>query len=458
MQAGAPKPGERGMSLRRIIAAPHGPRHCLLLLFLACVMTLWGRPLAAAGYTLDELMQEALTGNRDLAAARAQVNVALGKLKQAGLWPNPRLELSNETDRPFANQGEYTRSVGIAQDFPIAGRIGRAEDVARVDVARALTEINEAERRFLTDIATSFNDIVVLDQKIALRDRLIKIEGSLVTASTQRQKAGEVSELDVNAATLELQRSRQERIVLLGERAAAIKTLAGLVGLPGGARLTVDTRPPPLIPPPPLAQLVDQAVSRRPDLRLLALAADRAQAEQVLATASAWEDWSVSLGGRRDKRVVDGAPPQRPGNAAILRLTIPLPLFNNNEGTRAAALAAEEAAGEQFAALQLRIENEVAGKYEQARQLLDALHAYTAQTLPLSRRGADLARDAYRQGQVPIAEVIQAERRENDLNTAYADALALYLRATAELNAASVSYAALMTRPVEPSPGQSGVR
>jgi cobalt-zinc-cadmium efflux system outer membrane protein len=140
----------------------------------------------------------------------------------------------------------------------------------------------------------------------------------------------------------------------------------------------------------------------------------------------------------------------------MLKVTIPFPLFNSNQGSRAAAIAGEEAAREQSAALRLRIENDVAGKYAQVERLLDAIRAYNGQTLPLSRRDAELARDAYRKGQVSIAEVVQAERRENDLNASYADTLALYLRTIAELNAASVAQAALMTHPVELPAGQSG--
>lgn len=164
----------RGLEMPTLIGASRRGRRMLLLLFLAGAITLADRPLAAAGYTLDELMREAVTRNRDLRAARAQVDAALGRLTQSGLLPNPRLELSNGWG-VFANQGAFTRSVGITQDFPIAGRIGRAQDVARVDVARALVEINEAELKLLADIAKAFYDIVVLDQKIALRDRLIKI-------------------------------------------------------------------------------------------------------------------------------------------------------------------------------------------------------------------------------------------------------------------------------------------
>jgi len=420
----------------------------LLVLFLAGAMTLGSRPLAAAGYTLNDIMHQAVVRNHDLKAARAQVHAALGRLKQSGLWPNPKLELSNESDRAFANQGAFTRSVGLTQDFPIAGRISRAQDVSRVDVARALAEVNEAERILLADVAKSFYEIAVLDQKIALRDRLINVEALLVGTSTKRQKAGEVSELDVNAATLELQRLHQERIVLAGQRAAALRTLAGLVGLPSNVALAVNTALPPFVRLPPVAQLVDQALRRRPDLRLLTLAENRALAEQLLAKASAWEDWSVSLGVRQDKLFIEGAPPQQADSATMMKLTIPLPLFNRNQGTQAAAEAEKEAAREKFAALKVRIENEVSGNYEQVKSLLEAIRAYNEQTLPLSRRDAELARDAYGKGQLSISEVVQASRREIDLNTSYADTLALYLRAIAELNAASVAQAKFETQPV----------
>ncbi len=432
-----------------LMGTSRGAPRILLVLCLAGAMTLESRPLAAAGYTLNEIMHQALVRSYDLKAARAQVNAAIGRLKQSELWPNPKLELSNESDRAFANQGAFSRSVSVAQDFPIAGRIARAQEVSRVDVARALAEVNEAERILLADVAKSFYEIVVLDQKIALRDRLISVEALLVAASTKRQKAGEVSELDVNAATLELQRLRQERIVLTGQRAAALRTLAGLVGLPSNAALAVNTALPPFVRLPSVAQLIDQALRRRPDLRLLTLAENRALAEQLLARAAAWEDWSVSLGVRQDKLVIEGAPPQQADSAMMMKLTIPLPLFNRNQGIQAAAEADKEAAQEKFAALKVRIENEVSGKYEQVKRLLEAIRAYKEQTLPLSRRDAELARDAYGKGQLSISEVIQAGRREIDVNTSYADTISLYLRAIAELNAATVAEARFETQPVK---------
>ena len=415
-------------------------------------------PLEAAGLTLDQVLREGIARNHDLAAARLQVDAALGRVTQAGLRPNPRLELSNESDVVFGNEGEYSRSIGITQDFPITGRLARAQDVARVDVASALAEVNEAERKLLGEITSAYYDIVVLDQRAELRERLLRIDESLVADSTDRQKAGEVSELDVNTATLELERLRQEHTLLASERAAALKTLAGLVGYAADSTPDIDSSVPPITRLPPLAELTEQAINRRTDLRLLTLAADRARAEVLLADASAWEDWSVSLGIRQDRIAVAGAPVQPADKALMLSLVVPLPLHNRNQGTRAASLAEGRSADEQVLALTIRIENEVAGRHEQLSGLMNALAAYSLRTLPLSRRNTDLARDAYRQGQLSISDLVQAERQETDLNAGYADTLTKYLRTLAELNSAAVAFAPLMTHPVESPTAPPGDR
>lgn len=431
-------------------------RNGWILPLLSVVLLVWSNATLAQGLTLEQAMREALVRNQDLRAARSAVDAARGRLEQAGLWPNPRLVLSNNTGGPLNNAGEYTRSVGISQDFPIVGRIGRAKDVARVDVARALAEVNEAERRLLGEVAASFYGVVTLDQQIGLRDRLIGVDEALVNTTRARQKAGEVSELDVNTAELELERLRQERTVLTGERTATLAKLVALMGLPPNATPTLDTTPPAVTPLPPLTRLTAQALNERPDLRLLVLTADRAQAERALARSSSWEDWNLSLGVQQDKRVIAGAPPQSTDKALMLSLSIPLPLFNRNQGAIAAATANEESAREQLAALRLRVENSLAGEYAQVTRLVSALDAYTRNTLPLSYRNAELARNAYRQGQVSIVEVIQAERQENELNTAYTDALGQYLQALAALNTTAVTWTPLMTHTVDSSAGQSG--
>ncbi|MBI1213477.1 MAG: hypothetical protein GC190_18610 [Alphaproteobacteria bacterium] len=397
----------------------------------------------------DGAVRLALSRNHDLQAARAQVQAAVGRLRQAGMWPNPRIELGHETDRPFANEGEYSSSVGLSLDLPISGRLGRAQDVARVDVARALAEVNDAERQLIGDVASAYYQIVAIDQNLKLRGELITSIAELAAVSQNRFSAGEVSELDVNAASLELMRLKQDRTILAGERAAAVRTLAGLIGLNGDEPLALDSKQQSRSPLATSAELVRRALERRPDLRLLDLAANRAEAERALASASAWEDWGVSLGVKRDRLSIEGAPRQPAEDALAMTLTIPFPVLNQNEGIQRAAASDSLAAREQEEALRQRIENEVTGGAEQLAQLAAAVDGYEREALPLARKNTALAHNAYRKGQIAIGDVVQAERQEKEVATNYADALGRYLRARVSLETATVAHLDLMTRPVE---------
>ena len=91
--------------------------------------------------SLANLVQIALQNNRDLKVAEANIAIAQGKWVQARLVPNPTLDLSDASDAPFNDEGEYTKSVGVSQSFPVAGRISRQMAVASADVAIAKAEL-----------------------------------------------------------------------------------------------------------------------------------------------------------------------------------------------------------------------------------------------------------------------------------------------------------------------------
>jgi outer membrane protein TolC len=125
------------------------------VIFSICVVLLaeTGHPARADGLALRQLITQALSGNKDLQAARFATAQARARLVQAGVLPNPRLELTNKNDALFKNEGEYTASIGFSQQFPVAGRIARQKDVARVDIDLAVAEIKEAEWKLAGDVA-----------------------------------------------------------------------------------------------------------------------------------------------------------------------------------------------------------------------------------------------------------------------------------------------------------------
>ena len=410
------------------------------------------RPANAAGMTLPQAIDIAVQSNKDLQAARYAVQQARARLLQAGLPSNPRLDIAARNDLLFGNKGEYTASVGISQQFPVAGRIARQKEVARVDVALALAEIRQAELKLAGDVTSGFFRVLALNRQIEIRERLIDADQKLVLGTRNRFKAAEVSELDVNAAQLELQRLTQERALLLSQRMTQLAQLNQLLGRSATQAIALDDTLPSSDALPSLVEQQRQALTVRPELRFALLNADRARADQALARAQRWEDWTVGVGLEQGRQVIDGAPPQGTSRALGLSLSIPLPLRNQNQGRIAEAAAAGTQADARVEALKLSINNEVASAYAEAERLQQAISAYQGSMLALSARNVRLAQQGYNQGLISIVEVVQAQRQQGELNMAYLNTLDQYLQALARLRIATGEYVRHLKEPGQEAP------
>src|SRR5260370_16073068 len=239
-------PSFRIRALRSRLCANHSSsmRRMFILCIGLALLGAAGRAARAEGLALRQVIATALSGNKDLQAARFVAAQARARLAQAGLLPNPRLELANKNDALLSNEGEYTASIGFSQQFPVAGRIARQKDVARIDVDLAFAEIKEAEWKLAGEIANSFYAAMALNRQIEARNRLIEVDQKLLDAARRRFSAAEVSELDVNTAQLDLQRVSQERALLSGERTAQLEHLNQQLGTNAAQPLVLeDTMP-----------------------------------------------------------------------------------------------------------------------------------------------------------------------------------------------------------------------
>jgi cobalt-zinc-cadmium efflux system outer membrane protein len=410
-----------------------------LLVFLICSALLGGRHQSAnaAGMTRLQAIDIAVQNNKDLQAARYTVQQARARLLQAGLPPNPRLDVATRDDLIFRNQGEYAASIGVSQKFSVVGRIARQKDVARVDVALALAEIRQAELKLAGNVTSRFYRVLALNRQIEVRERLIDVDQKLALVTRNRFRAAEVSELDVNTAQLELQRLTQERALLLSQRITQLARLNQLLGRPATQALVLDDTLPASDSLPSLAEQQRQAWSLRPDLRFALLSADRAQANQALAHAQRWEDWTVGVGLEQGRQVIDGGPPQGASRALGLSLSIPLPLRNKNQGNIAEAAATEAQAYARIDALKLSIGNEVASAYAETERLQQTLAEYRGTMLALSARNVCLAQQGYDHGLIPVGDVVRIQRQQGELNIAYLNTLDQYLQALARLHLAT---------------------
>jgi cobalt-zinc-cadmium efflux system outer membrane protein len=403
-----------------------------------CVLTVLTLGLgAASALTLDQAIDRALANNLDLRAAYYNLEIGRGKLIQAGLWPNPELDFAGNTQRPFSNEGERSYSSGFAQAFPISGRLAKAKRVARVDIAQALMEIRNRERLLVGEVQKDFLTALILRRQIAARDEVKGVNQELLNISEARLQKAEVSQVDVNLARTEVQRLQLENDLLGAELGARLITLREKLGLTPEAPLTVEGD-------------LDSLLARfsptgagfspwlRPDLRQTELGIDRARAEIALARAEAWDDWRLGLDYESD-RTLDVPVGLRTDRFGGLKLAIPLPLWNRNQGRIYSQQATADQAQQQVEALILKIRAEVAAAAARATKLKEATLLYSQSVLPLYTQNIGLLKQGFAQGLTEFSQIVQTQNQQVSLRITYLDAQTRYAEALVDLETAAAT-------------------
>ena len=394
----------------------------------------------ATNLTPERAVAAALAENRDLTAARFAIRQAEGRLKQAGLWPNPEFEISHQNDVAFENEGENNFSSGFRQRFPITGRLTKARNVARVDVAQAVAEVRNQERLLAGDVFARARELLVLREQLQANQEIQDTLGKLATVSEQRVKVAEVSQADVNLAKLELQKAQLARQLLLNQQEVATTALNQLLGREPKTPLTLSGELPAEFPTQAADETQRHALAQRPDRQLAALSINRAAAEIKLARAEKWEDWSAGFDYSRDDQSFPGTSIGHKVDQFLgLSVSIPIPLWNRNQGNIAVAQATQQRAEAELTALDLRIAAEVRTAGDRLRRLADILRQYREESLKLSEQNVALTQKGYSDGLVNITAVIQAQQQFIELRLSYLETLAEFERALTDWQTATAS-------------------
>ncbi len=388
----------------------------------------------------DEAVAIALGENRDLAAARFVVKQAEGRLRQAGLWPNPDFELSRSRDTAFANEGEYAFSTGFKQRFPITGRLQKAKVVARADVAMALAEIRNRERLLASEVLGRGRELLFFADQLRLFETNAVLLEQLVSVSEKRLNAAETAVTDVNIARLELEKNRTQQTQILSQRDVSAAELNRLLGREPDRPIQVRSSPQPI----QLATNISaQVLSSRPDRQLAALAIDKGAAEITLARAQRWEDWTVGFDYSRDRSIFSGPVKlDDTDNFLGFSVSVPLPLWNRNQGRIAEARATRERAAAELSALELTILTEVQIAASRVQRLQPLLQRYQ-DAVNLSEQNIALLQKGYADGLTPISAVIQAQQQLSDLRRTFLETAGEYNRALIDWQTATATHPAL---------------
>lgn len=383
----------------------------------------------AVQLTLAEAITQALARNRDLRVSRLDIEVSRGRLQQAQRYPfNPELSLGGSGGRVTAREedgGQRTGVsggvIGLSQVVEIRGQRGVRMRGARADVLRAEWTARETERTVIADVTRAFAELLVAQERSTLARQTLALAERLRSTAKALVDAGDVPELDLLRADVEVRRAENRLRLDEAAAAAAIRTLALLIGARADVGLTATG--PLLLEPVPgtLDELLDRARAGRPDLKAAEAAVEGARAGLRLTRTESFFPYVTVSGGYSEGVDVDGR-----GRTALLGVSIPLPFWNRREGditAAAAQLAKQQADHERLLA---QIDKEVTTAFRQFATAQQVLQVSLGQILPAQEQNTRLLEEGYRRGQLRLTEALLAQRDLIEGRIAYLDALANY--------------------------------
>ena len=371
-----------------------------------------GRPLSS-----DDAAAIALWNNPQLMVDLASLGVAEADLIEAGLLRNPRLDMLFPVGaKPF----ELLLTLPLDAFWQRPKRVAAAqrayEQLAQSLIQNGLDTARDA-RWAHADLVHARQREAVAREAATLRQRISQLTGA-------RLRAGDISELDAVAATVEAGSAQEQLARFEHDATLATERLRFTLGLALDRRaMEVTADEVSLTPPSPLDALLEKALAARPDLRAAELAVAAA------TQRAGWERSRVVLlsATLSSKEVGANGILSGPGISAEL------PIFHHNQGLIARADREVEAASRRYLALKQRVAFEVSEAREQLVQAQQALGRTREEILAPLRRGAALAEEQYQSGDVSYLFVLENTRGLLDTQLRVSDLEVVVRRARAQL-------------------------
>lgn len=370
------------------------------------------------GLGLDAAIARALAHEPSLRADRAEVEVARGLRQQAGLRPNPTLNVERR-DEPGGTDSLTT--VGLEWPLDLFRRSGRVQAADR-SLTQAQLGVADRERLLVAEVRLHYGAAAAALREVAVAEDLVAAARRQLALVRARVDAGATPPLERDLLDVEVRKLDAGRLVAIGRADVALVQLKQVLGMgphePLQLRDSLDVLVAAGDAESPLVASAEREV--RPDVK---------EAEAQVMVADARIDQArregradVSLFGtymRMDNGFpqlgvgLTGSPERVRGrfNYVAAGAAMSIPLLNRNQGQVAAAQAARVSAEARLAAIDLAARVEVAAAQARDAQARRAYQVYDGGVRELARRNLDVVRQTFELGRATVFDVLAEQRR-----------------------------------------------
>ncbi len=361
--------------------------------------------------TLDTALQTAFANNPDLAAAQWDIDIAQGGRQQAGLIPNPVASWDVEDTR----RDSRTTSIKISQALELGGKRGARIDVATRAQDAAALNLEQRRNTLRAEVIENYYGALRAQERLELAQRSMSVAERGLAVADGRVTAGKASPVEATRAQVQLSEIRLELNRAQIGLTDAYRRLAASTGSATADFQAVAAQTQ-FTPSLPTATQLLTRLEQTAELRLAELNILQNEASVVLEKAQRIPDLDVSIGSQYDASVRE--------RVNLVGVSMPIPLFNRNQGNVLAASRRADQARDLRNAAELRLRTETRQALDLWQSANTEVRAFNQQILPAAQSAVDSATRGFEMGKFSFLDVLDAQRTLIAARTQYLSATA----------------------------------
>lgn len=377
--------------------------------------------------TLRDVLALTLMHNQELKVFSLETRAAQARKLQAGLWPNPQLEIEVVEAGGGGNRRGFDAaetSIVLSQLIEMGNKSQKRKKIASFQEQLAELDYQNKKLEVFAQATKAFILLLKAQEKLQLSNEILKLSERSFEIVEKKVSAGKDSPVEKIRASVALanvkikHKQTQRNLKYARKRLTSFWAQTKPVFARAAGNLDRIEQLPPL-------QYLTEQLRSTPQYIRAETQIENSQAMLELEKAKAIGDITIGAGLQRFNETDD--------NAVVFGLSIPLQLSNRNQGAKLAAVHNLAKSRHAQRAAWLKLQNELNRSYQQLADSYTQATSLKNEVLPGATEMFDAATKAYRNGKVDYLNVLDAQRTLFDVKNQYIETLVAYHTARTDI-------------------------
>ena len=369
---------------------------------------------------LEVALGLAMGANPEISVAMREKEATEGARIQAGVRHNPYISSEIQDTR------RDTRQITLQFNQEIELGNKRESRLALADIlhTKATAELDALKATIHANTVNAFYEVLVAQERLALSKSSFEVANAAVNAATKRVNAGKSSPVEETKSNIAASSAKIELNQSNSQLNSARKRLSALWGnpFPVFEQAYGDVENIPLVPSfENLLALLENA----PAIGIANLEVSARGGSTKLARSQSTPNITISAGIVHNNEL--GL------NQALIGLSVPIPLFDHNQGNVQEAVSLQYKAQDELIALKTQLATKLAGEHERLSVARLSAISLREEILPGAQNAFEAANKGFNAGKFNFLDVLDAQRTLFQAKSQYIQVLLDAHQAIAEI-------------------------